>query len=91
MQDSLSVDACQVSESGSSHEQSTSSVTPKLTEVVYNCTEFATQSENTVKDQAAEQGNQSPPKKRTRYIDTEWIIMGEELSDLEINFAQQSY
>ena len=77
MEDSLSVDACQVSESGSSHGQSTSSVTPKPTEVVHNCTEFfATQRENTVKDQVAEQGTQSPPKKRTRYIDTERIIMG---------------
>ena len=36
-----------------------------------------------------DQGTQSPQKKRTKYIDTERIIMDEELSSLEINFAQQ--
>ena len=40
--------------------------------------------ENTV-----DQGTQSPQKKRTKYIDTEWIIMDKELSDLEIDFAQR--
>ena len=31
----------------------------------------------------------SPAKKRAKIIDTEHIIMGEELTDLEINLAQQ--
>ena len=31
----------------------------------------------------------SPAKKRAKIIDTESIIMGEELTDLEINLAQQ--
>ena len=31
----------------------------------------------------------SPAKKRAKIIDTERIIMGEELTDLEINLAQQ--
>ena len=31
----------------------------------------------------------SPPKKRCKAYDDEGIIMGNELTDLEINFAQQ--
>ena len=31
----------------------------------------------------------SPVKKRAKHFDAEQIIMGEELTDLEINFAQQ--
>ena len=40
--------------------------------------------ENTV-----DQGTQSPQTKRPKYIDTERIIMDEELNDLEINCGQQ--
>ena len=86
--DTLSVEVCQVSESGSKQLQSaSSSVTPKPTEAVQNSAKSVVKNEeDTIKDQA-EQGTQSPQKKRTRYVDTEEIIMGEELSDLEINFA----
>ena len=88
--DTLSVEVCQVSESGSKQLQSTSSsVTPNPTEAVQNSAKSVVKNEeDTIKDQA-EQGTQSPQKKRTKYVDTERIIMGEELSDLEINFAQQ--
>ena len=88
--DALSVEVCLVSESGSKQLQSaSSSVTPNPTEAVQNSAKSVVKNEeDTIKDQA-EQGTQSPQKKRTKYVDTERIIMGEELSDLEINFAQQ--
>lgn len=63
-------------------------MTPKPTEAIQSSAMSVVKSEeNTVKDQA-EQDTQSPQKKSTRYSDTEKIIMGKELSDLEINFAQ---
>ena len=33
--------------------------------------------------------NQSPPKKKAKNFSEEDLIMGQELSDLEINFAQE--
>lgn len=42
-----------------------------------------------IPEDKAEEGRQSPQKKRAKYIDVERIIMGEELCDIEINFAQQ--
>jgi len=40
-------------------------------------------------DKTVEYGAVSPQKKRTKLVDSERIIMGEELTDLEINLAQQ--
>ena len=37
----------------------------------------------------AEEGVRSPQKKRGKSMDLERILMGEELCDVEINFAQQ--
>ena len=88
IESTLSIEVCQELESESNQLQSTSSsVTTKSTElevVRSSATSVIKSEENTV-----DQGTQSPQKKRTKYIDTERIIMDEELSDLEINFAQQ--
>ena len=42
-----------------------------------------------IPEDIAEEDDQSPQKKRAKSIDVEKIIMGEELCDIEINFAQQ--
>ena len=42
-----------------------------------------------IPEDKAEEDVQSPQKKRAKCIDVERIVMGEELCDIEINFAQQ--
>ena len=42
-----------------------------------------------IPEDIAEEDGQSPQKKRAKSTDVQKIIMGEELCDIEINFAQQ--